>query len=174
MIEVWKDIPDYEGLYQISDLGRVKSLKRNIILKPFFTANGYYQVTLFKNGKNHSKQIHRLVGENFIKKAGNKNEINHIDGNKQNNCITNLEWCTSSYNKTEAYRLGLMKRRFGKENPNSKVVYQYDLNGNFIKKWDCAMDIQRELGIPSPRICSCCLGISKTAYKYKWKYVKEN
>ena len=111
MKEAWVDIKDYEGLYQISNLGRVKSLKRNTaherILIPRVGRDGYLYVGLCKNGITKTKKIHRLVAENFIENPENKKEVNHIDGNKLNNYIFNLEWCNRSYNLKHAYKLGL-------------------------------------------------------------------
>lgn len=97
MQEIWKDIVGYEGLYQVSNMGRVRSLKRNIILKPTSDMNGkgYYFVNL-KRG--NPKKIHRLVAKAFIPNPDNKPEVNHIDGNTKNNKIDNLEWCTHQEN----------------------------------------------------------------------------
>lgn len=116
MEEIWKDIKGYEGLYQVSNLGRVKRIKfiNNIVEKPcnkiLFNKNdnlGYVQVTLCKNNTRHYKRMHRLVAEAFIPNPLNYPCVNHIDGNKQNNSINNLEWCTHSYNTRHAMRTGL-------------------------------------------------------------------
>lgn len=106
-VEVWKDIPNFEGLYQVSNLGNVKSLNRIIndrhknikgkLLKPNI-ANGYYKVVLSKNGKLKTIPIHKLVAQTFILNADNKPQINHIDGNKLNNNINNLEFVTAKEN----------------------------------------------------------------------------
>ena len=124
MKEIWKDIPNYEGLYQVSNLGRVKSLKRkkydinskkiifvgkDIILKNIINEKGYFKVCLRSNYKNKFYKIHRLVAQAFIPNPNEYIEVNHIDGNKQNNCINNLEWCSHKHNMKEAYRLGLVK-----------------------------------------------------------------
>lgn len=119
MQEIWKDVKGYEGLYQVSNLGRVKSIQyfnhknnkaytRNRLLKPIINEKGYARVDLFKNKKSKRVRIHRLVAETFIPNMYNLPEINHIDGNKQNNCIDNLEWCTHKHNMKEAYKLGLV------------------------------------------------------------------
>lgn len=129
MEEIWKDIKDYEGLYQVSNLGRVKSLSKTLwngvgyfeskerILVPGKDKDGYLQVGLYKNKKRKSFKIHRLVGQHFILNEENKPEINHKDGDKQNNNVNNLEWVTSSENSTHAYKAGLLKIKKGKENP---------------------------------------------------------
>lgn len=126
-MEVWKDVKGYEGLYQVSNLGKVKSLDRirkqfnhkgiatikykGKILKPQIkSGTGYYTVTLYnKQRKAKIKLIHRLVAETFLDNFNNYLVVNHIDGNKKNNKVNNLEWCTQSHNVKESYRLGLQK-----------------------------------------------------------------
>jgi len=187
MQEIWKDIKGYEGYYQISNFGNVKSLKRKrynhrlqkIIeistekfLKPFADKKGYLRIKLQSNTNKRTISIHKLVAQTFISNPNNYPQINHIDGVKTNNCVNNLEWCTCSYNVQEAFRLGLSKK--GKNHFRSKQVIQYDLNGNFIKKWDCVIDAINNLNLnkyASTGISLCCQGKCKTAYGYKWKYV---
>lgn len=116
-IEIWKDIPDYEGLYQVSNLGRVKSFKRNgnskdRILKPSKNRCGYLQVILYKNRKTETFTVHRLVALAFISNPLNLPCINHKDENKENNNISNLEWCTQQYNAT--YNNAHIKRGLNK------------------------------------------------------------
>ena len=112
--EIWKDIKGYEGLYQVSNLGRVKSLKyhrgsREQILKPKITKDGYYETALCHNKKYKYIRTHRLVAMAFCKNPYNKLEVNHKDGNKLNNYADNLEWVTSSENHKHAYKIGLQK-----------------------------------------------------------------
>lgn len=123
-MEIWKDIIGFEGIYQISDLGRVKSLERVIMRsdgKPYpvrqriiavnkyfdSTGNGYLGVCLIFKGKRKTKHIHRLMAESFLSNPNNHPQLNHIDGNKFNNVLSNLEWCTASENVKHAYRTGL-------------------------------------------------------------------
>lgn len=115
---VWKSIAGFEGYYEISDSGMVRSVKRKVpnknteiivhekILKPWIDSWGYPTVCLFKDGKAHCKKIHRLIAEAFIPPFVGE-QVNHIDGNKSNNSIENLEWCTGSENMSHAYRIGL-------------------------------------------------------------------
>lgn len=121
MAEIWVDIKDYEGFYQVSNLGRVRSLPRwvkgkgkSIQLRDGFylkvdIAKGYERVTLFKNNNRKRVMVHRLVAQHFVDNPKNKPEVNHIDGNKRNNKLTNLEWVTSSENQLHAFKTGLQK-----------------------------------------------------------------
>lgn len=148
-------------------------INREKILKPSFDKMGYKIVRLSKNGKLKTRTIHRLVAETFIYNPNQYNVINHIDCNKANNVISNLQWCTQKHNVRESFRNGLQKAPIGKESTSSKKVAQYDLDNNLIKIWDCTMDIQRQLGIKNQYISACCLGKIKTSYNYIWRYVNE-
>lgn len=185
MKEVWKDIPNYEGYYQVSNLGNVKSLKKwcgnkyiskwkneekNIRQATHY--HGYKYVYLSKNKERKKKYVHRLVAETFIPNPNNLKEINHIDGNKQNNSINNLEWCTRKENVIHSYKNKLLIAKRGKDNKNSKAVTQYDIKGNIIKEWYCIKDVTRELGIADISISRCCRNKQKTAGNYIWKYKK--
>ena len=185
--EVWRDIPEYEGLYQVSNYGNVKSLARNNcnvclkdrILKYSKNHQGYKQVALFKKSKQKSFKIHKLVALAFIPNPNNYPCINHIDGNKQNNCVDNLEWCTYSHNNKEAFRLKLKKPinkgNFNEKSFNHKQVVQYDLQGNLIRIWGSLIQIKRELGYYCCPISNCCHKRKGfyTAYGYKWDFVNK-
>lgn len=117
MTEIWKDISDYEGVYQVSNMGRIKSLRRldsigksrkERLLISIPNAEGYIRTELNKNGKRHTFSTHRLVAKAFLANPANKPQINHIDGNKSNNKVHNLEWCTGSENVSHALKLGLL------------------------------------------------------------------
>ena len=190
MEEIWRDIKGYEGYYQVSNLGKVRSLDRYIVNKKgerkHFTEKylaqvsrrDYLGVTLSKNNKSKMFSTHILVAETFIPNPENKPEINHIDGNKQNNKVDNLEWCTRSENELHAYKNGLANpsdrqkqaaKKYAKENYSKKVV-QYSLNGEFIKEWNSMHDVWRELGIRPSYICRCCKGLRRQTCGYIWKY----
>ena len=176
MKEIWKDIKNYEGLYQISNLGRVKSLKRYVnhsgnskrvvnekILKPVIDNTKYFVVSLWKDNKHTRPHIHRLVAETFISNLENKPHINHIDGNKLNNSVNNLEWCTPKENIIHAYKIGL--------NKNNRIVNQYDLNGNFIKTWNNIKEAQ--VFYKTTHIGECCRGTRNQTKNYIWKYANK-
>lgn len=173
MEEIWKDIEGYEGFYQVSNMGRVRGLRRNIILKIKIARNGYERVHLYKNKGYKHFLIHRLVANAFIPNPNNLPQVNHKDENKTNNCVDNLEWCTQEYN----YNYGTINIRKSQKQLNdknkSKVVLQYSLDGTFIKEWKSTMDVERNLGFDNANISKCYRNIKKTAYGYIWKYKKE-
>lgn len=173
MEEIWKDIEGYEGLYQVSNMGRVRSLTRNIILKNQIARSGYKRIQLYKNNKGYKHfQIHRLVANAFIPNPDNLPQVNHKDENKANNRVDNLEWCDSKYN----INYGTGKKRRGLSNTNgkcSKPVLQYTLEGIFIKEWKSTMDVERNLGFAHTHISECCRGEQAYGYGYLWKYKNE-
>lgn len=190
--EHWKDIKNYEGLYQVSDYGRVKSLDRFFdkthhyltkILSPAKDKNGYLKVQLCKNKKCKMFFVHRLVGDAFIFNPENKPLYNHlkvVTKDYCNNNVDNLVPATNSENQKYAYAIGTkkpnpnMKGIIGINNPCSRKVAQYSLDNKLIKIWDCFNDVTRELGFLHGNLVSCCKGRYKQAYGYVWKYVKEN
>lgn len=184
--EIWKDIVGYEGLYQVSNKGRIKSKARKgnwkeTILKLSETKDHYSIVTLSKKGIEKTKRVNRLVAEAFISNPQNKPQVNHIDGNKENNCVDNLEWVTNRENIIHAYKHKLMTAEIstmslgsyskrGEENPKSKRVYQFDINGNFIASYGSVREAARRTKIHSNNISRCCLNKSKLAGNYIWSY----
>lgn len=172
---MWKDIEGYEGLYQVSDQGEVKSLERIIhkkntdtllkerILKPCLN-RGYHMVSLSINNKIHKFTVHRLVAKAFIPNPDNLPMVNHKDENPSNNCVDNLEWCDNKYNIN--YGTAIQRRAAKRKRP----VKQLSLNGELIKIWDSAVDAGKELGIDRRLICNCCRGQSKTSKGYRWEY----
>lgn len=186
MQEIWKSIEGYEGKYEISNLGRVKSLydntgrKREKILTPRISKQGYLYLNLWRNSKGRAKKIHRLVAEAFCEKQKDSQCVNHINGIKTDNRAENLEWCTYSYNSKHSFETGLQKPKKGKENgmfgkhgkehPSSKPVLQYDLNNNFIKEWENSIEAGKQLGVKGSSIQRCARGDRKTAFGYIWRY----
>lgn len=197
-MEIWKDIKHYEGLYQISNYGNVKSIKRKVknkngfrivkekLLKPILNNKGYYVYGLRKNGKLKMLLLHRLIGEHFLNNKNNYPCINHKDGNKLNNSIDNLEWCTYEHNIKEAFKLGLntytykknfkhnyWKGKYGKYHNCSKVVLQYDLKNNYLKEWESITKASKETKINYYSISNNCRGKQKKAGNYIWKFKEE-
>jgi len=186
-VEIWKDIVGYEGMYQVSNLGRVKSLNYNRsykekILKNTISNTGYFIICLIKFKLLKNFLVHRLVAKAFINNKENKPQVNHIDGCKTNNNILNLEWSTAKENTQHAFKTGLNKipkgkqhhlyNKKGKQHHTSKTIYQYTKDLQFIKKWDSTMDVKRELNINDGNISSCALGKLKSAGGFRWSYTK--
>ena len=178
MQEIWKDIKGYEGIYQVSNLGKVKSLnykrgKHEKEIKQALNSRGYLEVGLF-NGKVKTHRVHRLVAQTFIPNPENKDEVNHIDGNKKNNAVSNLEWNTSKENVHHAWENKLIC--FSKESrrkagiSRQKPCLQYDKNNHLIKRWDSLKQASKELGICKSTISMCLNGRYETAGGYVWKF----
>jgi hypothetical protein len=195
--EVWKPLTNYEGFYEVSNMGRVKSLDRTItkksgeealiisrILKQYKRGSGYLKIAVCKNGKPKTFDVHRLVGLLHVDNPENKPEINHKKGNKLDNRSSELEWSTSSENAQHKWDIGLQKPfwegKTGKDHHSSKSVLQFDSEMKLLKKWDSIADVNRELGFDISGIAACCVGRKrkvngviyqrKIAYGYIWKY----
>ena len=177
--EIWKDIPNYEGLYQASNLGRVKSLERldaigrkvnEKILKSARDRYGYYRIQLWKQSIGKAYQVHRLVWSAFNGPIPEGMQVNHIDEKPSNNSLSNLNLMTPKEN----CNWGTRNERAGKVLKNrkdlSKSVMQYDLQDNFVKEYPSAKQVERELGFDQGNICECCKGKRKTVHGFKWKY----
>lgn len=158
MKEVWLPIHDYEGLYEVSNLGRVKGLKRNHILKHGMNNSGYKMVTLWKNNKGNSQMIHRLVAKTFLPYSDGL-VVNHIDENKLNNCLDNLEWCTQRENVNHG--TGIQRRIISL----GKVVT------NGIDTYCNVNEAGRQTKLDPAGIRRCANGTSKTCGGYHWRYV---
>lgn len=167
--EIWRDIKGYEGLYQISNLGRIR---KYIILKQFLSHRGYLTTQLSKKNKSKTFLVHRLVAKTFIPKINDKNQVNHKDGNKTNNKVENLEWCTNKENNTHAWKNGLMKRVV--EN-NKKEVAQYTKEGKLVKVWSSITEASNSINGSFSAISACCRHkpYAKTAYGYKWEFANK-
>lgn len=198
-VEVWKDINDFPN-YQVSNFGRIKSkerftrvgirnvryvLRKEKVLKPLKITNGYLGIRLY-NGENvKTFKIHRLVANHFIPNPKNYPQVNHIDGDKTNNMISNLEWCTNEYNMKHSYNIGLRdkeklrknmsiigKNLKGKKGHHIRKVVQIDKHNNkVIKKWNSIIEASKEMNISNTAIQNVCVNRSKTAGGYIWKYV---
>lgn len=177
--EIWKDIPNYEGLYQVSNLGRVKSLPKKAgrsnrsekILNPI-NSNGYFIVHLSHHNELNTMFTHRLVAQAFVPNPENKPCVNHIDGNKQNNRVDNLEWCTRSENDKHAYKLNLRtspkywKNKNGCKHPRSKLVQCIE-TGEIYESINIANE-----KFKTTHIGSCCRRERNITKGYHWRFVK--
>lgn len=175
-MEIWRDVKGYEGLYQVSTKGNVKSVRggrwktgKKDCLTPVITETGYVHIRLSKDGKQKTYSVHRLVAQTFIPNPFNLETVNHIDEDKTNNNVDNLEWMTmkeninyGSHNKRMASTLT--------NGPLSKMVNQYSVDDKLIKTFPSICEVRRVLGFATGNISKCCKGILKSAYGFKWKY----
>jgi hypothetical protein len=196
--EIWRDIAGYEGYYQVSNFGRVRSLDKmqnyngsarlhkGKILKPGNDSKGYLIVSLSKNNRAATKTIHRLVAMAFLDNQNNLPCVNHKDEDKENNFVfvnkdgsvdydkSNLEWCTVSYNVNygnAAVERGLKQRN---DRNKSKLTAMYTLDGNLVDIYPSAREASRLTGIPKTLIYKCCKGENKTAKGFVFKYFNNN
>ena len=196
MKEEWRDIPQYEGLYQVSNQGQIRSIDRIVrrngettknlrgfILLPLYQKSGYMFVFLSKNGKAKRMAIHRAVALAFIPNTENKPEVNHINEDKTDNRVENLEWATIKENRNYGTRIarGIANRNqtgekngmFGKRgalNPNSKKVLQYDLSGQFIREYDSVKMAAEMTHSNASLIARVANGYLKQTNSFIWRY----
>ena len=195
MDEIWKDIKGYEGLYQVSNLGRVRSLgsdnwHKGRILKPHLDGRGHYlEVGLHKDHKSKTTNIHRLVAEAFIPNPNNLPQVNHKDECKTNNMVDNLEWCDAHYNINYGNaKKRIIESRYRNNDINdivSKIketkrknksfsceipVNQFTWEGVFVARYDSATEAQRITGVQRKDIGACCKKMIKRAGKFIWSY----
>lgn len=175
---MWKDIKNFEGLYQVSDHGDIKSIERTKtnnagaqrveerILKQRRDKDGYLAVCLSKEGKHYGRRVNRLVAEAFIPNPECLPVVNHKDENKQNNEADNLEWCTVRYNT--CYGDGLRKMAAKQGRPVIQV-----LNGNIIGEYYSTGNASKETGIPQGNIYKACAGERRIAGGYEWRFKDE-
>ena len=198
--EIWTDIEGYEGLYQVSNMGRVKSLERmkwcglnggcyykvpEKILEGYDNGYGYSYVILCKDGKDKKCRINRLVAQAFLPNPDNLPEVNHKDEDKQNNYVENLEWCSKSYNinygtrnkkagKKIAEKLRGRKQTEEHIKKRSKPLFSVDKESGLIMWWQSANEASRQLGISQGNITECCQGKRKSAGNHIWFYADED
>lgn len=184
MEEIWKDIKGYEGLYQVSNLGRVKSCDRymnnkyhtktlkkgRVLVNSIFPTTGYCRVSLSKNGTFISKTVHQLVANAFIPNPNKYTQINHKDENKTNNCVDNLEWCSSKYNNNYGKHSNNIAKTRLKNKKGFKKVIQYNKDLELINVYDSTREAARLNNAHNSIISRCCRGLRKDYLGYIWKY----
>lgn len=191
MKEIWKWIYGYENMYQVSNFGRVRSVDRYVycevspnklqhiygkVLKQGTNHKGYPIVYLSKDGKQKTITVHRLVALTFIENPLNLPQVNHIDGDKTNNQVNNLEWCDNSYNQIHAHKTGLFPKyedTIGWGRP-ARAVAMFDLNtGEILRTFDTLASVKRETGINQFNVRSVCVGDRHHAGGYGWKFINK-
>lgn len=176
-IEIWKDVFGYEGIYQVSNFGNVKSIDRivtfingkevffkGVYLKKSFDRDGYIHLSLTKNRVSKNYFVHRLVAISFIPNILNKPLVNHIDGNKSNNIVSNLEWSTLSENRQHAYRTGLQRGAFGSKQTLSKLTDEKVLEIRAIGKTKTLLEISEMYNVAFQTI-------SMVLNRKTWKHI---
>ena len=182
--EVWRDVVGYEGLYKVSDKGHIYSVERissqgikigGVMLKPAYSKDGYLKVVLYKNGMRSYKRLHRLVAETFIPNPNSFPQVNHLDEVKDNNCVENLEWCTSKYNNNHGTRIERSART------KSKKIRAVNVETGEVLTFNSGVEAIRE-GYSGGNVSAACRGIyrhdrgnliggdGRTYKGYKWSY----
>lgn len=169
MCEIWRDIEGYEGCYQVSNFGRVKSLKfcKEKILKAQLVSGGYLAVNLCKECKRKTHTIHRLVAFAFLPNPDNFPFVNHKDENPSNNIVSNIEWCSAEYNTN----YGTRNRRIAESNTNHPKFSKQVLCVETGKVYPSTKQVERELGFANTNISAACNGKYKSAYGFHWRYI---
>jgi hypothetical protein len=164
MVEIWHDIEGYEN-YQVSNMGRVKSLNYNHTGKEKIMKakkdKGYFRVQLYKDGKPKFYSVHRLVATSFLPNPNNLSQVNHIDEDKSNNIVDNLEWCSAKYNSNYGTRIQRIVEK------NNKQVLCVETGVVYTS----TMQVEREIGFLQCNISKACCGKYKTAYGFHWRYI---
>lgn len=179
MIEIWKDIHGYEKKYQVSNEGRIRSLRYNggnhiKEMVPNDNGHGYLSVALCDGGgKRRLCYVHRLVADAFLPNPNNLPQINHIDHDRKNNKADNLEWCSIRYNLMYGTTHTSSIETLRKTHPSRKAIAQYDLCGKLIRVFMSQKDVEREIGISASSVSSCCHGRIKQTGGYRFAFVNE-
>lgn len=184
--EKWMAIHGYNGLYDVSSFGRVRSLDREVLKSNGVTCKfnatclsirtfgfGYPTISLCKNGIPNTCTVHKLVANAFVHNEHEKTHVNHIDSNPMNNYFKNLEHCTHSENMIHAYKYGNSKAPMGKDSVRSIPVVQLHKDGAFIEDFECAYDAHRKTGCRANKVNMCCRGRRLTTGGFRWMYADE-
>lgn len=172
--EIWKPVKGYAGLYEVSNLGRLRSLPRKgtkggIISPTYSNTKHYAHVPLTKNAKVRTVSLHRIVAEAFIPNPENKPQVNHKDGNKRNNAVDNLEWATPEENMQHAFRTGLKDTKAAIA-AHSRSVAQI-VEGKIIKTFSSVREAEKATGAANQNIIKVCQGTRRMAGGFEWRYI---
>lgn len=173
--DIWRDIPGYEGIYQASTEGKVKSLNykntgKEGELKASLESSGYLHLVLSKDGVNKTFRVHRIIALTFLEPIPGKNHIDHIDGNRLNNSVSNLRWVSQKENNNfEPYKKCNSESHINNKKL-SKTVLQLSLDGTIMAEYESISEAARQRGIYHANISACCRGKLKTAGHYIWKF----
>lgn len=178
---VMKDIKGYEGIYAVTNEGKVWSYNKKIFLKPREHTKGYMRVMLFNNGNRKDYYIHRLVAEAFLPNPNNNPEIDHINSNRADNRLCNLRWVTKKENRNTEHHIKALSKSLkeGKTQPGANngkaiAIIQCDENGNFIRKWDYIRQAAKELNLNSKYISLCCKRKIKQTKGHYFRYFQKS
>lgn len=166
MIEIWKVMKEHNG-YEVSNYGKIRNIKTGRILKTTTSYKGYKRFVIYIDKKPKCFYIHRVVANNFLDNSNNYKEINHINENKLDNRVCNLEYCTSKYNANYGTR---NNRIINSKRNTFKTIIQKNKNNDIIKIWKDIIEIQENTKYNKHNIYKCCEGKYKYAYGYKWEY----
>lgn len=161
-VETFVKVVGFEN-YEVSNLGRVRNIESGIVLKPWITKDGYLRHCLYKHNKRKNLLLHRIIATAFIDNPEAKPQVNHIDENKLNNDLSNLEWCSVRENAIHGTRTKRVAEKL------SQKVIQLDLNDNVLNEFESMHQAERETGINATSISACCNGKRKSAGGYKWR-----
>lgn len=178
--EIWRTINGFEGLYEVSSLGRVRSLDRYVkhpdfkewrkgkVLKQSTSNRGYKKVTLTKNGQKYYFSVHRLVAQSFVPNPHNFPQVNHKNEEKDDNRVENLEWCTQAYNNSFGTRLKRVSKANSQAHP-TRSVFQYNDCGVLIHRWKSLHEMERQTGYSRANISRNYKGGRRRAYGFLWE-----
>ena len=187
LVEEWRPVVGYEGLYEVSDWGNVKSVDRVVeclhlgkypikrhlnskIMKQYLDYDRYCRVSLSIDGYRHLYGVHRLVAEAFIPNPDNKPCVDHINSNRADNKVENLRWYSVLLNNSTEHARQAKSKAARLRQDNKKQIAQITLDGEIVKIWECGYRIEEELGFDHSSIIRVCKGQQDTSYGFKWKY----
>lgn len=169
--ETWKTVKGYEGLYEVSSFGNVRNVNSGRVLNPCRYRTGYLSVMLYKDKKPKRFLIHRLVAISFLDNSNNYEFVNHLDEDKANNNVENLEWCSREHNMRHGTVSARISEKRGHDSRKGRPVAQIGENGEIIKTFKSIASAARETCTARTSIWECCNGIHIKANDSRWSYL---